>query len=269
MLDRILKHIDENYNTQISKKEVEEILNYSHRNIQRLFKRFFNETISSYQKRLKLENAFKKLIYTSESIGSIAYEVGYENPAAFNKAFKNEYKISPSAARRNRQPIFDAFIEQGVSIKQEIDYTFTYLSPKTVYYKLIITDNYSNEPINQLWNKIGQEVEGFEDCSCYGLILDQPLVSEKTKSRYEACLSANPSSSGYLTKSIFGRKYVKFTHIGSYDLIEETYRQIYYTWINFIGCEIDSSPIIEHYLTSKVDTPDENSLVTEIYIPIR
>ncbi len=268
-MDRILKHIDENYDALISKTEVEEILNYSHRNSQRLFKRFFNETISSFQKRLKLEVAYKKLIYTSKSVGDIAYEVGYENPASLNKAFKSEYKISPSEARKNRLPIFNAFIEQGKSIKQKVDYEFIYLPPKNIYYKLIITDDYHNEPINELWDKIEEEMADVEDCCYYGLILDQPLVSKKAKCRYEACVSANPGSSSYLTKSIFGVKYIKFIHTGSYDLIVETYRQIYYSWIYFIDCEIDSSPIVECYLTSRLDVVNENEMITEIFIPVR
>ena len=112
-MEQILKYIDDNYRYQISKKEVETLVYCSQRNSQRLFKRFFNETISSFQKRVKLENAYKKLVYTSENIKNIAYDVGYGNQSSFAKAFQKYFGLSPSEARKGRFNLFKSYFTKS------------------------------------------------------------------------------------------------------------------------------------------------------------
>lgn len=267
-MEKILKYIDENYHGKITKKEIEELVCCSQRNSQRLFKRFFNETISNYQKRLKLENAYKNLIYTTESIKNIAYDVGYENQSSFNKAFVKHFNITPSEARRNKKLIFKNFIQESKAYKKKIEYELVHLPLKQVYYKLIITNNYSNEAINRLWDSIDLDTKNNINTKYYGLILDQPLISGKAKCRYEACIDRQQSSADYLTKKIFGMKYLKFIHFKEFDLIEETYRQIFYNCIYHLNYEIDSSPIVEHYIKDS-NIQNKDGYRTEIYIPIK
>lgn len=267
-MEKILKYIDENYHETLAKGEIENLACCSQRNSQRLFKRFFNETISHYQKRLKLENAYKKLVYTTESIKSIAYNVGYENQSSFNKAFLKYFKIRPSVARKNRELLFENFIQQSDTYRDKIDYTLVHLPVKTVYYKLLITDNYSNQAINKLWDSINLDISDDNNTNYYGLILDQPLISGKTKCRYEACIDSPQNNTEYLSKNIFGMKYLKFVHSNEFDLIEDTYRQIFYHWIYQFNHEIDNSPIIEHY-TKDRNNQNKDGYITHIYIPIR
>jgi AraC family transcriptional regulator len=267
-MERILKYIDENYQNKITKSEIEKLVCCSQRNSQRLFKRFFNETISNYQKRLKLENAYKSLVYTTESIKNIAYDVGYENQSSFNKAFLKYFNLSPSQARKKKELLFKDFIQKSNSYKKKIDYEFVHIPSKQVYYKLIVTNNYNNEVINQLWDTIDIDTANNISLNYYGVILDQPLISKEKKCRYEACTDSQPSSSGYLKKDIFGMKYLKFIHLYEFDLIEDTYRQIFYNWIYHLNYEIDNSPIIEHYIKD-ARIQNKDGYRTEIYVPIK
>ena len=88
-----LDFVEANYNKQISIKELENVSCYSYRNIQRIFKYAFNETIGEYQKRLRLEKGYKRMLYTRENLTEIAFEVGFESMAAFSKAL-SENEIS-------------------------------------------------------------------------------------------------------------------------------------------------------------------------------
>lgn len=266
-MEKILKYIDENYHEIIAKGEIENLLCCSQRNGQRLFKRFFNETISNFQKRLKLENAYKKLVFTNESIKNIAYDVGYETQSSFTKAFLKHFKITPTDARKKKESLFRSFIQQTESYKEEIDYEIIHVPSKIVYYKMIVTNNYRNDVINNLWDSIDIDISDLLNANYYGLILDQPLISGKIKCRYEACVDAQPASSGYLTKRIFGMKYLKFIHHEEFDLIEETYRRIFYNWIYQLNYEIDNSPIIEHYIKDNL-VQNKDGYRTEIYVPI-
>lgn len=267
-MERILKYIDENYHSTITKGQIENLVCCSQRNSQRLFKRFFNETISNCQKRLKLENAYKNLIYTTETIKNIAYDVGYENQSSFNKAFVKYFNITPSEARSNKKLIFKSFIQQSKVYKNKIEFEIIHLPLKPVYYKLIITNNYCNEAINRLWDTIDIDTKDIENTNHYGLILDQPLISGETNCRYEACIDNQQNSSSYLTKNIFGMKYLKFIHLHEFDLIEETYRQIFYNWIYHLNYEIDNSPIVEHYIKDN-NIKNKDGYRTEIYVPIK
>ncbi|MGZ2368421.1 AraC family transcriptional regulator [Ancylomarina sp. YFZ004] len=267
-MERILKYIDENYHSTITKGEIEDLACCSQRNSQRLFKRFFNETISNCQKRLRLENAYKSLVYTSESIKNIAYDVGYENQSSFNKAFVKHFDITPTEARNTKKVLFDNYIQQNEDDEKRIDYELVHIPLKLVYYKLIMTYNYSNESINRLWNSIENDTANNDSTNYYGLILDQPLISDKANCRYEACIDSQVDSKDYLSKHIFGKKYLKFSHSGDFDSIENTYQQIFYNWIYHLNYEIDNGPIVEHYLIDN-DIKNKEGYRTEIYVPVK
>jgi AraC-like DNA-binding protein len=50
-----------------------------------------------------LQAAAERLRNSSESISRIAFKVGYESEAAFNRAFKREFGVPPSSWRKQSQ----------------------------------------------------------------------------------------------------------------------------------------------------------------------
>ena len=76
-IHKVLIFVEKNFNRNISVEELEDISNYSYRNIQRVFKKIFKENIGEFQKRVRLENGFKRLIYSNESISDISIDIGY------------------------------------------------------------------------------------------------------------------------------------------------------------------------------------------------
>ena len=268
-MQKIIKIIDENYHEDSITNQIEAASFYSQRNLQRVFKKQFNETLSNYKKRLRLQMAYKKIVYSNDSIIDIAFEVGYETSASFAKAFKNHFKVSPSQSRKSRNETFTNFIEKSDSFSNPIDFEVLFVESKTIHYKMILTLNYNNEAIGNLWNEINRINANCGLYKSFGLIIDQPLISEIDKCRYEACIDVNPNDKKFLTKKIFGGKYIKFIHNGSYDLIEDTYRKIYYHWLFKLDFEIDSSPIIESYIQDSYNSEHEANYVTDILIPIK
>mgnify|MGYP003451308467 FL=1 len=151
-IHKVLIFVEKNFNRNIAVEELEAISNYSYRNIQRVFKKIFNENIGEFQKRVRLENGFKRLIYSTESISDISIDIGYESNQAFTKAFKNKFKITPNEARQNKENVFNTFIEEKRHSK--INSKTVYLSQIEVQYKLIVTNDYDNDVINSLWDSI-------------------------------------------------------------------------------------------------------------------
>ncbi|MGL6128133.1 AraC family transcriptional regulator [Chryseobacterium artocarpi] len=253
-IQKIVDHIEANFDREVSAYEIESMSHYSYRNFQRIFFKIFNETISGFQKRLRLENAYKKLIYTEDSISEIAWQVGYFNIQSFSKAFKQQYFISPAEARKQKQDIFKNFIENHkIDLKVEIKYK----DAISVYCKFIKAKDYNNSEIDALWKEIEPEAEIFD--AAYGIIRDQPLITNHSHCRYGAAVTSDHAVEGLLKSEIFGKKYVRFTHHGPYEQILETYRSFYHFWLAEPQLLLDNSDVIEEYVESEL---------THIYFPI-
>jgi AraC family transcriptional regulator len=268
-IQHIISFIEHNSDKYISSKELEKISNSSYRNLQRIFKKLFSESIGAFQKRLKLENGYRKLIYTKSPITDIAIEVGFESIQSFSKAFKNKFGIAPSTARNEKEDLFTSFFPIKKDNSDDIRYEIVYLKPRKVYFKAIQTNNYNNQDIDRLWDTIDNEIKSNAAINYYGIIVDEPLITDSAKCRYEAAIDKEVIRTDYFSKNIFGGNYAKFIHSGSYDNIEITYRKIYSNWLFNSVLEFDSSPIIEHYRVTNTNEKEENNFVTEILIPIK
>ena len=64
------------------------------------FTKLLGEPPIRYLARLRLQAAARRLKGSAESIARIAFDVGYESEAAFNRAFKREFGEPPAAWRR-------------------------------------------------------------------------------------------------------------------------------------------------------------------------
>lgn len=267
-IQHIVKFIEENYHRNISTEELEDIGCYSYRNLHRVFKNIFEESLGEFQKRLKLENGYKKLIYTNDSITDIAFSVGFESLQAFTKSFKKQFHVSPSMSRTNKFDIFNDYINQ-YNEKAKIAYEIVYLNPLKIYYQSIKTNNYDNSDIDILWENIDDLHGTQKGIAYYGVIVDQPLITIGKHCRYEACISQDPCNKAFSSKTIFGGRYIQYIHKGSYDFIENTYRLIYKSWLIDSKLEFDDSPIIEHYVHHNFNCEDEKDFVTQILIPLK
>lgn len=267
-IQHIIKYIEENHHRTIPIEELEEVGCYSYRNLHRVFQNIFKETLGAFQKRLKLENGYKKLIYTTDTITDIAYTVGFESLQAFTKSFKKQFGFSPSEARLKKAAVFNDFISQYTE-NTKITHEIVYLEPLRIFYSSIKTSNYDNGEIDEQWNKIDAICGKQKQIQYFGIIVDQPLITTAKHCRYEAGITYEAPNKAFLSKYIFGGKYIKYLHKGSYDTIEDTYRLIYKDWFFCSSIEFDNTPVIEHYVVNNYNTTKEDDFLTEILFPIK
>ncbi len=262
-----LNFIENNYDRPISIKELEAVSHYSYRNIQRIFKYTYGETIGAYQQRLKVEHAYKLLLYTKESITAIALTVGFANLASFSKAFKQHFGFSPKEAKANKEVLFSkadiAVAEPGQQLQPER----IYLPPTLVYYESAFIP-YNHEAIEQLWSRMMQYEFPHRDIEYFGVVADEPLIKEELNCRYDACSSVQAKHKELPSQWIPGGRYAQFIHYGAYEHIEETYKKIYSGWILTTELEFATTPIIERYLKHPDNTAGEEELVTCILLPL-
>ncbi|REC47500.1 AraC family transcriptional regulator [Chryseobacterium pennipullorum] len=265
---RVINFIEQNYDQPISVKELEDISHYSYRNIQRIFKYSCGETIGAFQQRLKVENAYKRILYTKENLTSIALEVGFANIASFSKAFKLHFGISPKAARLSKEQLLSR--ENLIPVTSEVllEPEIVYLKPLQVYYQSTTT-YYNNEEIEVLWEKFMKNEFPDSGTGYFGVIADEPLIKTEINCRYDACATLQALHKKLPAKKILGGRYARFTHTGSYETIDETYTKIYSRWIFNSGLEFSHTPIIEHYERHSLHPDHLDEQLTYILLPLK
>jgi len=267
-IQNTLNFIESNYNKQIRVKDLENVSFYSYRNIQRIFKYSCNETIGSYQVRLRMENAYKLILYTRERLSQIAHEVGFESLPAFSKAFKKHFGIAPGKAKQRKELLLKKITVTPTLSENAIKPKIVFLPAVKVFYQRTITD-YVNEDIELLWEKFSAHGFPENDAAYFGVIADEQLITEKIKCRYDACCTVQPLHKKLPAKNILGGRYAQFIHRGSYDSIEDTYKSIYSGWILDCKLEFSNSPIIEQYIDHSGNTDSERNYTTAILLPLK
>ncbi|WP_350346312.1 helix-turn-helix domain-containing protein [Heyndrickxia faecalis] len=102
-MKEILAYIGKNYRKPITLAEIANRHYLSLYYLSRYFKEQVGESFSQYIKQLRLKSAVRELVYTDHPITRISLNNGFPNVKAFNKAFKEKYRQTPSEYRRLHQ----------------------------------------------------------------------------------------------------------------------------------------------------------------------
>ena len=92
----IRKHIHE----PLNREALAEVAGFSVPHFHRVFTAQVGESAASYVRRLRMERAGRKLRMGAVDITEVALAAGYESHAAFSKAFKQQFGLSPSEFRQ-------------------------------------------------------------------------------------------------------------------------------------------------------------------------
>ncbi|MEO1516950.1 MAG: AraC family transcriptional regulator [Bacteroidota bacterium] len=277
---KLLAFIEENFKEDLNIERVEAVCHYSYRNINRIFEALHQETIGKYIKRLRLEKAAQYLKYTDMGIADISYEVGFEERAAFNKAFKKKYGCSPSAFRLGSEAIREKFqkslLEEAGTNRQQLQFDIEYL-PDFEYIFLEYRGDYENfSAIEETGNQFyayAKDKGILSDRSIFMTeIVDDSDISDDIHLRYnlgcilEQALPFEPEGL-FRTKTHKRQKYAKFIHRGTHQSCSDFYQKIYALWMLDVDLELQDLPTLEFYPNYEETTLPEE-ILTEIYIPV-
>jgi len=92
--------IDDNYKSNLSNDQLIKLLGSSRYRAQAIFKSKVGLTIKSLFTQKRILESKKEIAFTDKHISEIAYEYGFNDPAYFNRIFKNSAGLSPSAFRK-------------------------------------------------------------------------------------------------------------------------------------------------------------------------
>ncbi|GAQ52367.1 AraC family transcriptional regulator [Streptomyces acidiscabies] len=98
--------ITERYDQPLSVEEIAAVAHMSAAGLHRHFKAVTGLTPLKYQKRLRMQEARRRLVSEGESAAQVAHAVGYSSATQFNREYRTEYGLPPGqdAARLRAEP---------------------------------------------------------------------------------------------------------------------------------------------------------------------
>jgi AraC family transcriptional regulator len=267
-INKVLDYINDHLNEKPSLARLSEIANISAFHFHRIFKAIIGENLGEYIQRIRLEYVANQLQTNNTPLSILADKTGYNNTQALSKAFKKHFGESPTAYKnkqKHKQKLSDT-IELKPKIKE--------IKNKTVVYIRIIEQYGTVELYKKTWQELYKFVHQHDlfdhNNEFLGISLDNPSVTTPNKCRYYACISINKpfkAEGKFGIQTIRQGLYAIFIQKGSYDGLNDLYKQIWFNWLPTSGYHLRKAVYFEKYINNP-DTTKEEDLLTEIYIPI-
>ena len=99
-IEDVMRYIREHISEPLDRETLADIAGFSVPHFHRVFTAHVGESAISYVRRLRLERAARKLRMGAVDITEVALAAGYDSHAAFGKAFKQHFGLSPSEFRQ-------------------------------------------------------------------------------------------------------------------------------------------------------------------------
>jgi AraC family transcriptional regulator len=96
----VMKYIRHHIHEPLDRERLAAVAGFSIPHFHRVFTAHVGESAISYVRRLRLERAARKLRMGAVDITEVALAAGYDTHAAFSKAFKQQFGLSPSDFRQ-------------------------------------------------------------------------------------------------------------------------------------------------------------------------
>jgi len=99
-IDDVLQYIRRHMDQPLDRETLASVAGFSITHFHRVFTAHVGESAISYVRRLRLERAGRKLRMGAVDITEVALAAGYDSHAAFSKAFRQQFGVSPSEFRQ-------------------------------------------------------------------------------------------------------------------------------------------------------------------------
>ena len=99
-IEEVMRYIRTHLNEPLNREMLAEVAGFSVPHFHRVFTAHVGESAASFVRRLRLERAAHKLRMGAVNITEVALAAGYDTHAAFSKAFKQQFGLSPREFRQ-------------------------------------------------------------------------------------------------------------------------------------------------------------------------
>lgn len=289
-INKVFEYIDNNLDTKLSLNKVSEIAYFSPFHFHRVFKLITSETLNAYITRRRIEKSASDLLHKNLATKDIALKYGFNETAAFSKAFKKFYGVSPTQFKKqnpnrfskirqlkskNRQqyPDFEKYIcninnlKKWISMNAKIEIK-AIQKMEFAYISCIGPQNLSNA-FQNLINWAAPKGLMNNETKMATIYYDSFKVTEPSKVRMNACLllkqPVKTDGEIGLTSTQKG-KYI----VGSYEIGVHEFEKSWtglFVWMNENGYKKANREPFEIYHNNFNEHPEKKAIV-DFYIPI-
>lgn len=273
-LERVLHYIREHLDEPLTVERLSAVACLSPFHFHRIFSAFLGETVSTHVRRIRLEQAALLIAETGTSMTEAALSSGYETPAAFTRAFRVQFGVSPTEYRK-QQRVTSASCTVKTYAKE-----IAIMAPEMrELQELHVLYVRKTGPYAEVAGKAWETLMRFAyqhrllspETACIGIGYDDPSVTPEEQLRYDACITFNgvvqPEGEVGL-QTVAGGRYAVFLHKGAYTGLSETYRSIFAGWLPNSGYTLREAPCFEKYLNRDPRRTKPENLRTEIWVPV-
>lgn len=280
--NQVIEYIESNLDSAL---DIDELCNkacLSKFHFHRQCSAYFNMSVMSLVRLLKLKRAAYELAYRSDiKIIDIALANGYESHEAFSRSFKKIFSQSPSDFRKlpdwaawqiHYQPVIQLRLN-SMSETQEFDVKII-----DVPALQLATLEHRGSP-----HLLGQTIAKFIEWRkankmppskhrTFNLVYDDPNTTAPEDYRFDVCCEVHEpvaeNTLGIVTKSLAAGKCAVIRYVGSDDGFEVPVKYLYTEWLEKSGYELRDSPLFFERVSFFPEVP-ENQMVTDIYLPLK
>lgn len=281
-IDFIEAHLDEEFETA----DVARRAFTSHWHFQRTFKALTNETLKSYIRARRLAKALAALDERRSTILDIALASGFGSQAAFTRAFRRAFDMTPGAYRvvgSRTQFVRKLRIDEdylrhlrgGVSKVPTIVKRprMTLVGLRTDFYGIESDKCNIGERLPPLWNAFLDRVDevtrlqpGVRTDELYGVVVPAP-GQERAGYLAGAVVQGLPKiPKGMTSMTVPASTYAEFTHRGLPKELHLTVNYIYASWLLSSDMRHTYGPDLERYGVDYI--PDSCDSVIRYAIPV-
>ena len=274
---RVLAYIDSHYDHELDLDRLAKVARVSKFHFHRVFKEYMRISLGQYIKLKRLESGMWRLIYTKNNTLEIALDSGYENHAAFTRAFKKEMGCTPQEFKErfneDKRLIISKLQENppfflGIQHRQITE--IFYIRRRGSYFQAAV-DAWSDLVADLKANQINLDDQKF-----YGISQDDPNAegNEKEALRFDVGIETSvviEKKERQLAAKrgiISGGKFAVFLHKGALDRLSDSYYFIYGKWIYDNKVRLrDGRPFIK-YRNPLDNEGSAQEREAEIYLPV-
>lgn len=271
---RVQRRIEEGLGEPVPPAELARVAGMALHHFHRVFRGVTGESVMQYTRRLHLERAARQLYTGGRPVLEVALDAGYASHEAFTRAFVDTFGVPPSRFRdagvpQARRPCAPVAPPARVEVRDEP--ALPVLSARAV-------GTYSE--VGAAWDRLFAwyltlpNAAPTDAVPMYGLVPDDPQVTEEARLRYDACVPVPPGldparlADGPVTaRTIPAGRYAVVLHHGPYETLAESYLALIGAWFPSSGYALAAEPVVERYLNSPQSTAPAD-LRTEIRVRI-
>ncbi len=237
-------YVERNIHGRLSAEVIAREFNVSEFHFNRIFKTVTGTTLKQYILSRKLTNALQPLAETGAPVIDIAYDLGFEYPEVFSRAFKKQFGLAPSRYRADR-PAVDITPKANIVERDFINYRGS----------LALKGDYISLEALTLWGSDTEVAENSEDFKHRLQAAGEAFLAQAGKcsalnqdTLYAAVNCHGEDSNAYTVfygmkardtadvpglkfRVILGGRYVRFVYSGDMFDIRESFVDDLYRWV--------------------------------------